>query len=99
MAIFENAERVYAKIKQLFPDESKAGSKLGYASMVKAEALFFAAKKDWVKSNQLFDLSLDLLKGALFAKTFEAMMRIDYAPTLDNQGRFDAADFQRAKSL
>ena len=95
----QNAERVYAKIKQLFPDESKAGSKLGYASMVKAEALFFAAKKDWIKSNQLFDFSLDLLKDALFAKTFEAVMRIDYAQTLDKQKCFDAADFQRAKSI
>jgi tetratricopeptide (TPR) repeat protein len=95
----ENAEMCYAKIKQLFPDESKAGSKLGYAAMVKAEALFFAAKKDWVKSNALFDLSLDLLKGALFAKPFEATMRMDYALTLDNQGRSDDADIQRAKAL
>ena len=95
----ENADRCYSKIKQLFPDESKAGSKLGYAAMVKAEALFFAAKKDWVKSNLLFDLSLDLLKGALFAKTFEAIMRMDYALTLDNQGRSKDAYIQRAKAM
>jgi tetratricopeptide (TPR) repeat protein len=95
----ENADRCYAKIKQLFPDESKAGSKLGYAAMVKAEALFFAAKKDWVKSNGLFDLSLDLLKGALFAKPFEATMRMDYARTLNNQGLSDFADAQMAKAL
>ena len=95
----ENAERCYAKIKQLFPDESKAGSKLGYAAMIKAEALFFAAKKDWAKSNELFDLSLELLKGALFAKPFEAIMRMDYALTLDNQGHSEDAHIQRAKAM
>ncbi len=94
----ENADRCYAKIKQLFPDESKAGSKLGYAAMVKAEALFFAAKKDWVKSNELFDLSLDLLKGALFAKPFEAMMRMDYARTLDNQEMLRCCRYSAGKS-
>ncbi|MGE5574515.1 MAG: tetratricopeptide repeat protein, partial [Ignavibacteria bacterium] len=95
----ENADLYYSKIKQLFPDESKAGSKLGYAALVKAEALFFAAKKDWAKSNELFKLSLDLLKGALFAKPFESTMRLDFARTLDNQGRSSDADAQRAKSL
>ena len=95
----ENAEKHYFEIKRLFPDESKAGSKLGYAAMIKAEALFFAAKKDWEKSNAFFDLSLDLVKGALFARAFEATMRMDYASTLDNQGRSADADFQRAKSL
>ena len=95
----KNADRCYAKIKQLFPDESKAGSKLGYAAMVKAEALFFAAKKNWVKSNSLFEMSIDLLKGALFAKPFEATMRMDYALTLEHQGNFSDANIQREKAL
>jgi tetratricopeptide (TPR) repeat protein len=95
----ENADKCYTKIKLLFPDESKAGSKLGHAAMVKAEALFFAAKKDWGRSNELFDKSLDLLKGALFAKSFEATMRLDYALTLDKQGNFYNASIQREKAL
>jgi tetratricopeptide (TPR) repeat protein len=95
----ENADRCYAKIKQSFPDESKAGSKLGHAAMVKAEALFFAAKKDWVKSNQLFERSFDLLKGALFAKPFEATMRMDYALTLEKKGNVYGASIQREKAM
>lgn len=95
----EKAEKLYLEIKHLFPDESLTGSKLGYAAMVKAEALFFAAKKDWEESNRLFNLSLELLKGALFAKAFEAALRLDYAATLDNQGRSADAEGQRARSL
>ena len=95
----EKAEKIYVEIKHLFPDESRAGSKLGHAAMVKAEALFFAAKKDWEESNRLFILSFDLLKGALFARAFEATMRLDYAAVLDNQGRSAEAYAQRLKSL
>ena len=95
----KNAEETYSEIKRLFPDESKAGSKLGYAALIKAEALFFAANKDWEKSNHLFNLSFDLLKGALFSKFFESSMRQDYAVTLESQGRYADADVERAKVL
>ena len=94
----KNAEECYLEIKRQYPDESKAGSKLGYATIIKAEALFFAAKKEWEKSNRLFNLSLNLLKGALFSKSFESTMRQDYAATLESQGRHTDAFAERAKA-
>ena len=95
----EKAEKLYVEIKRIFPDESKAGSKLGYAALIRAEAFFFASKKDWKESERLFNMSFNLLKGALFAKAFEANMRLDYAAVLDNQGRSAEAYDQRLKSL
>ena len=94
----EEAEECYSKIKLLFPDETKAGSKLGYSALVKAQALFFTAKKEWEKSNDLFNMSLDLLKGALFSESFEANTRTDYAFALVKQGRRDDAQVQMQRA-
>jgi tetratricopeptide (TPR) repeat protein len=98
LGAIENAQQCYTQLKQMFPDESKAGSKLGYAALIKAQALFFSAKKDWARSDELFNLSFDLLKGALFAKSFESYMRLDYAAVLDKQSRSADGAVQREKA-
>ncbi len=63
-----------------------------------AQAELYAAKKEWLLSNELFQRGIESLASAIYGHLFEAMARTRFGEALAKQGRTHEAREQFAKT-